>query len=798
MVTAAGNNFANAPTRNIVYPARFRRVVAACGVMADGRAYADLGLGLMAGNYGPPQKMETAIAAATPNLPWARIGCAGIIDSDGAGTSSATPQVAAAAIWIARHRAAWEAYSEGWMRVEAVRQALFEGAAPDDPRRLGQGRLRVLDALRQAPAAAATLARQEEDSASFPVLRVLTGLGIQAPSGASHDPRQRMLELEALQLSQTAAIEALLPDGPEAPPSAATARRVAEALAGDPRASDALRTALGNPPARARRGTTPPPRSIRQMQLQHAREPEVPPPPARRLRVFAFDPSAGARIDTVGINEATIELPWEELLPGPIGRSVEVIDIDPASRCCYAPVELDHPHLLSTDGLRPSEANPRFHQQMAYAVAMKTIAHFERALGRVALWAPRVVRDEAGHREEFVRRLRIYPHALRAANAFYSPDKKALLFGYFESPEVNPGDRTASNALPGGQVFSCLSYDIVAHETTHALLDGLHRRFREPTNPDVLAFHEAFADLVALLQHFTMPEALRDQIRRTGGDLGRENMLGQLARQFGEATQGHGALRDAIGSFVQRNGRSEWKPHRPTRADYDRRKEPHALGAVLVAAVFDAFLQVYRQRGEDLVRLATQGTGILPRGDIPNALVNRLAQEAGKTAGHFLNMCIRALDYCPPVDITFGDYLRALITADRDLVPNDRRNYRVALVSAFRDRGIYPQDVRHLSVGSVVWEPPPQPLRNLGAIVPRMSLAWNLTADRRDVHDDARRNGALFHRWLLDPEQVDDAELGILGLARPPQERTVADKPGRFGGIEVHSVRPARRVGPDG
>ena len=30
-----------------------------------------------------------------------------------------------------------------------------------------------------------------------------------------------------------------------------------------------------------------------------------------------------------------------------------------------------------------------------------------------------------------MRRLRIYPHALRDRNAFYSPDKKALLFGYF-------------------------------------------------------------------------------------------------------------------------------------------------------------------------------------------------------------------------------------------------------------------------------------------------------------------------------------------------------------------------------
>ena len=46
-------------------------------------------------------------------------------------------------------------------------------------------------------------------------------------------------------------------------------------------------------------------------------------------------------------------------------------------------------------------------------------------------------------------------------------------------------------------------------------------------------------------------------------------------------------------------------------------------------------------------------------------------------------MCIRALDYCPPVDITFGEYLRAIITADCDLVEDDRLRYRVAFVEAF-------------------------------------------------------------------------------------------------------------------
>ena len=72
-------------------------------------------------------------------------------------------------------------------------------------------------------------------------------------------------------------------------------------------------------------------------------------------------------------------------------------------------------------------------------------------------------------------------------------------------------------------------------------------------------------------------------------------------------------------------------------------------------------------------------------------------------------MCIRALDYCPPVDLTFGDYLRALITADYDLVRDDDLGYRIAVVEAFRQHGIYPHDVRSLSIDSLRWQEPTDP-----------------------------------------------------------------------------------------
>src|SRR5688572_17448807 len=99
---------------------------------------------------------------------------------------------------------------------------------------------------------------------------------------------------------------------------------------------------------------------------------EYPKPTCRRLRVYALDPSLQRSLSTLDINETVLKVGWEDLLPGPIGEYVEVIDYDPASECFYAPVDLDNSTWLAQDGLMPFEGDPQFHQQMVYAVAMRT------------------------------------------------------------------------------------------------------------------------------------------------------------------------------------------------------------------------------------------------------------------------------------------------------------------------------------------------------------------------------------------------------------------------------------------
>jgi hypothetical protein len=437
---------------------------------------------------------------------------------------------------------------------------------------------------------------------------------------------------------------------------------------------------------------------------------EIGAPMTRPLKAYAFDPSQGRLLG----NQMSMAVRYQDLDPGPVVRDphafdgIAVVDFDATHGVYYKPVDLDDPRILIRGGLDPIEADPRFHQQMVYAVVTDTIQHFEAALGRRIHWR-RVPRDHADPKkanQENIYTLNIFPHAMVAANAFYSPQAHGILFGYFRASDSDPGRN-----LPGQVVYTCLSHDIVVHETTHAIIDGIRRHFMEQTNPDVAAFHEGFADIVALFRHFTHQETLLDTIQRTGGtlfqaelapdvptgkgpvsitaQLAGRNPLVDLAQQFGEATGRGKGLRSALET--------------PPNSDDIRKKfECHERGAILVAAIFDAYFTIYQRRTAGLFRIYRSGGGNTST-DIPMPLARMLAEEASRTADLFFNVCVRALDYCPPVDITFGDFLRAVVTSDFDLHPLDESGLRDAFMQAFRVRGIVPDGSSFFSDTAIAW-----------------------------------------------------------------------------------------------
>lgn len=405
------------------------------------------------------------------------------------------------------------------------------------------------------------------------------------------------------------------------------------------------------------------------------RSPEQTRPEFRNLRIFAIDPMVARG----GDHRVTVQVRFEDLplitpdLSVPLsvkGRRVEVVDVDASMdpAVWYKPVDLDDGHIAMQHGLEPSESDPQFHQQMVYAVATRTLEQFDRALGRVVYFRGR-------------RRLRLVPHAFYGSNAFYHPNLRAVLFGYFHASHSTPGEN-----LPGQTIFTCLSHDIIAHEVTHAVVDQLRPFFNVATNPQVRAFHEAFADIIAVFQRLTYRDLVYRALQDARGDLGRSPLLSNIAAQFGEGLGSGRALRSALDEKTR----------------VQDVEEEHALGAVLVAAIFEGFQTTYDRRSADLLRIATGGSGVLPQGALHPDLVGRLASECVRTAQSVLTMCIRAFDYLPPSDVTFGAFLRALVTADWELNRLDETGLRAGVIEACRRRGIFAEEAGSLSVNALL------------------------------------------------------------------------------------------------
>ena len=494
----------------------------------------------------------------------------------------------------------------------------------------------------------------------------------------------------------------------------------------------------------------------------------VPPPPVKRqskdplyrpLRIFAIDPASSRLEGSV----ALVNIPYEPLEPGPVGRLFKVDNYDGAQQVSYRRVDLDDKAVLIKDGLDPTPSDPRFHQQMVYAVCSKVYSTFRSALGRQIAWG--------FERREDPERLSLRPHAFSGQNAYYDERLGELSFGYYRANEGLATDRT----LPGGFVFTCLSHDVIAHELTHAILDGLRSNFNIPSGPDVIAFHEAFADLVALFQHFSYKEVVRAAIASSGGKIEKAKFLTDLAQQFGHASGKKAALRSAIDTALPKL--------------YDPELEPHELGGILVSAVFEAFLTIYKRKAARYIRLASNGLGVLPAGDLPADLQSVLADKASRLASQFLSILIRAIDYCPPVDLRFGEYLRAMITADYDLVPDDIWGYREALIDAFLRRNVYPRDVSSLSEDALLWRSTTRPC---GPIIALDFAHLQFQGDPASATgpQELRRQACVLGDFVTRPEHMQ--EFGLVDKKDLRLDDSTVDPP------SVESIRSARRVGPDG
>ena len=353
-----------------------------------------------------------------------------------------------------------------------------------------------------------------------------------------------------------------------------------------------------------------------------------------------------------------LEITGEEYLgPGPTSRRVAVVDYNADLDVVFEPAAVRADgggFVVGRLGTNYRE-NIKFRQVNVWAVINRTLSILEdsRLLGRPIPWA-------SGQG-----RLLVLPHAGYGENAFYDRKTGAIHFLYFEG-------------VSGEQVYTCLSHDIVTHELGHAVLDGLKPGYNELSSAETAAFHEFFGDALAITSSLTFRELLAEIVGKTRS-VELDKVVGEIAAEFGSARGGDPFLRSAavFHSMSELGGT----------------QEEHSLSEVLTNTFYEFLKRRYRIKLREV--LARDGKSEPNGGHAVRALVNATSEAS--------QVFLRAIDYCPPVDVSFAQYARAIVAADTVAYPTKpaARNLVVELLS---ERGIVPEafrplENRHLSKG---------------------------------------------------------------------------------------------------
>jgi hypothetical protein len=335
-----------------------------------------------------------------------------------------------------------------------------------------------------------------------------------------------------------------------------------------------------------------------------------------------------------GLADALIErrkFHEDYFLDGPVTRRVAVLDFNEKTGDLTPAVPYERPngklghYKLDPDPKHPDPTTRAFNQVSAFATVLKTIEMFEEqdVLGREIRWAfdaPQLL---------------VVPRAGQMENAFYERDSHSVQFFFFPS---NQDERE--------MVYTSLARDIVAHETGHAILDGIAPHLWFAVTPQSRALHEAVGDLSALLVSIDSEKLRMAVLEKTKGSIKESTHFSAVAEQFG-MERGQGALRNLNDENLILSDAI--------------RSEEHDLCRVLTAALYSVLVQMHddRKRQE-----------IARTGKDNYAVSGRALYIA---AGQFRRMTMRALDYLAPGEISFADYGRAIIAPDQAAHPDDEK-----------------------------------------------------------------------------------------------------------------------------
>ena len=388
-------------------------------------------------------------------------------------------------------------------------------------------------------------------------------------------------------------------------------------------------------------------------------------PDTNEVRLKYMDTEPGqARKGAKTLMQGWDYTPAEPLLDGPVSRRVAVIDLDPDTGAVTPGAKFVPPKGRTRGGYQVKseldfDAND-FKQVSVFTAVMKMMSIFETpdVLGRKLRWA------FDGEQ------LLVVPRAGKMPNAFYHRDLRSLQFFFIDDPKKR-----------GKLVYTCLSPDIVAHETTHAILDGIAPDLYNATSPQALAMHEAIADLGAVMLAVRTNRLLTQVMEETRGDIRKAQAFNRIAQQFGAALYGEGRpLRD----LFNKSSMSD-----PGELDLN---EPHDLSTVLTGALYALLVAEYEAiRQEDYEEKLAEETakhkGKLTKEDRDRIRFSVSGFALFKASEKFKRVAFRALDYLPPGEISFADYGRAMVAADTYSNPHDPEP-REFIKQEFKRRGI--------------------------------------------------------------------------------------------------------------
>ena len=399
-----------------------------------------------------------------------------------------------------------------------------------------------------------------------------------------------------------------------------------------------------------------------------------------KVPVLIKDPEVAQYKDLPLVEDFVVE--QEELfLDGPVSRRLAILDFDADAGGLRPGARFVQPAAGASGfgryevASRSALAADDFIQTSTFGGVLKTLYLFEQpdTLGRAVRWAF----DGS--------QLLVVPRAGEWGNAFYERESRSLQLFY-----VKP-DRQRT-------IYACHSMDILAHETAHAVLDGIAPDLYDSLLPESLALHEAIADLTTLLMAFSSRKLAQQVLAQTGGSIISPNAFTEIAEQFGAAIHpGQEGLRNLFNNRTMRNVDSS---------------EPHALSEVLSGALYRVMVKIYDAlRNESATHGMRKSPVIVPAevqqwqqaAPESEAIFQARRKQAGPdrattrsaaamralwiAAQRFKRTVLRALDYLPPGDVTFADYGRAIVASDQASHP-DSGQQREWLKAEFVKRGI--------------------------------------------------------------------------------------------------------------